>query len=138
MRSNRRVDTGPEVRLRSALHRRGLRFRKDFRITVRDGWVRPDVVFTRRHLSVFVDGCFWHRCPTHGRMPSSNTDYWVPKLARNVERDRWADAALRAAGWDVMRLWEHVSAEEGANRVAAHLSQGDGSELGAVDLDERL
>jgi DNA mismatch endonuclease (patch repair protein) len=108
MKANRRVDTKPEVALRSALHRLGYRYRKDFRIDLAAGVrVRPDIVFTARKVAVFVDGCFWHVCPEHGRQPTSNEWYWTPKLRRNVERDRAADAALTAAGWRVIRLWEH-------------------------------
>jgi DNA mismatch endonuclease, patch repair protein len=61
--------------------------------------VRPDVVFTRVKVAVFVDSCFWHSCPEHGRRPTANEWYWEPKLRRTVERDRQADAALEAAGW---------------------------------------
>ncbi|MEX1142786.1 MAG: very short patch repair endonuclease [Thermoleophilaceae bacterium] len=107
MRANRRSGTRPEVALRSALHALGLRFRKDHPIRLPDRVVRPDVVFTRQRLAVFVDGCFWHRCPTHGTAPRANSDYWGPKLARNVERDRKVDRSLTAAGWRVVRAWEH-------------------------------
>src|SRR3954453_17637690 len=101
MRRNPRRDTKPEVALRSELHRVGLRFRKDFPIRTSERVVRADVVFTRPRLAVFVDGCFWHRCPLHGNVPRANTEYWVPKLERNVHRDRAVDAALEAAGWTV-------------------------------------
>ncbi|GAA4616596.1 very short patch repair endonuclease [Actinoallomurus liliacearum] len=110
MRANRRSDTKPEVALRHALHTLGYRYRKDFRLDLADGVrVRPDIVFTARKVAVFVDGCFWHVCPEHGREPSTNEWYWTPKLRRNVERDRQANAALEAAGWRVVRLWEHES-----------------------------
>src|SRR5438445_12809478 len=110
MRANRRVDTKPELALRSALHRRGYRFRKDYRLDLDAGArVRPDIAFTAKRVAVFVDGCFWHVCPEHGTKPAANTWYWGPKLARNVERDRAADAALVAAGWQVVRTWEHES-----------------------------
>lgn len=108
MRANRRSDTKPEVALRRALHARGYRYRKDLRLDLPGGVrVRPDIVFTARKVAVFVDGCFWHVCPEHGREPTSNEWYWTPKLRRNVERDRAANAALKAAGWRVVRLWEH-------------------------------
>jgi len=89
------------------LHRRGHRFRKDFLLRARDVRVHPDIVFTRWRLAVFVDGCFWHGCPEHQSVPKANRAYWVPKLAANVERDRRVDAALAAAGWGVVRIWEH-------------------------------
>lgn len=123
MRANRRTDTGPEMALRRALHRRGYRYRKDFRLDLADGVrVRPDIVFTARRVAVFVDGCFWHCCPEHGTQPAANTWYWEPKLRRNVERDRAADAALRAAGWKVVRLWEHESVDAAVEAVTGTLA----------------
>ncbi|WP_421095184.1 very short patch repair endonuclease [Prescottella equi] len=121
MRANRRVDTKPEVALRSELHRLGYRFRKDFRIDLDDVRVRPDIVFTRRKVAVFVDGCFWHVCPLHGRYPTANEWYWTPKLRRNVERDRAADMALTRAGWTVVRIWEHEPLNESVRRLASTL-----------------
>ena len=108
MRSNRRTDTKPEVLLRSLLHRDGLRFRKDYPIRLPNGKsVRADIAFTRSKLAIFVDGCFWHSCPEHGSVPKSNQDYWIPKLEDNVDRDRANAKWLRAAGWRVLRIWEH-------------------------------
>jgi len=119
MRANRRTDTGPELALRRALHGQGYRYRKDHRLDLASGTrVRPDIVFTARKVAVFVDGCFWHCCPEHGSRPAANTWYWEPKLRRNVERDRAADAALGAAGWIVVRLWEHESLEAAVAAVA--------------------
>lgn len=110
MRANRRTGTKPEVALRKALHSLGYRYRKDLRLDLAEGVrVRPDIVFTARKVAVFVDGCFWHVCPEHGRQPTTNEWYWTPKLRRNMERDRAADAALTKAGWRVVRLWEHES-----------------------------
>jgi DNA mismatch endonuclease, patch repair protein len=117
MRSNRRTDTKPELALRAVLHARGYRYRKDFRLDLPSRRVRPDIAFTSRKVAVFVDGCFWHACPEHGSKPKSNEWYWSPKLARNVERDRAADAALAAAGWTVVRLWEHVPLADAVSLV---------------------
>jgi DNA mismatch endonuclease (patch repair protein) len=117
MLANKRTGTKPEVALRSALHRIGLRFRKDYRIDLDGMRVRPDIVFTRTKVAVFVDGCFWHCCPEHGTQPSRNADYWAPKLRRNVERDRAQDAALEAAGWCVVRVWEHEAEGAAVERV---------------------
>lgn len=107
MRGNRKVDTRPELAVRSALHRAGLRFRKSVTLTVGDVRVRPDVVFPGRRVALFVDGCFWHGCPDHGTQPRVNRDYWRPKLRRNVRRDRRVDDALQAGGWLSLRIWEH-------------------------------
>jgi DNA mismatch endonuclease, patch repair protein len=79
--------------------------------------VRPDVVFTRAKVAVFVDGCFWHSCPLHGTSPRSNRDYWGPKLARNAERDRANTVALRRDGWRVVRIWEHDDVETGLRAI---------------------
>src|SRR2546425_4101584 len=123
MRANRRVDTKPELALRSALHREGYRFRKDYRLDLDAGArVRPDIAFTARRVAVFVDGCFWHACPDHGRNPAVNEWYWAPKLRRTVERDRAADAALAAAGWRVVRIWEHVPLADAVAAVTAALT----------------
>jgi len=120
MRANRRTDTKPELALRRALHRLGYRFRKDYRLDLDGGRrVRPDIAFTARRVAVFVDGCFWHACPQHGSKPRANDWYWTPKLARNVERDRVADETLAAAGWQVVRIWEHESLEHALAAVIA-------------------
>jgi DNA mismatch endonuclease (patch repair protein) len=124
MRAIRRRDTKPELALRRALHGRGYRYRKDYRLDLDSGArVRPDIAFTARRVAVFVDGCFWHCCPEHGRNPAVNTGYWDPKLRRNVERDRAADAALAAAGWAVVRIWEHEPLEAAVDAVTTVLDE---------------
>jgi len=80
---------------------------------------KPDFVFRKERLAVFVDGCFWHGCPKHLRVPGSNVAYWNAKLGRNLARDRKVNAALRRAGWTVVRIWEHSLKEP--QRVAARL-----------------
>lgn len=117
MRRNRKRDTRPEVALRSALHARGARFRVNLLIQLEGLAVRPDVVFTRRRLAVFIDGCFWHGCPHHGNVPRRNSDYWRPKLERNSRRDGIVNDALVGAGWDVLRVWEHEPVNEVADKV---------------------
>ncbi|HEV7463304.1 MAG TPA: very short patch repair endonuclease [Methyloceanibacter sp.] len=117
MRGNRRRDSRAELAVRRELHDRGFRFRVDLPIRVPGRLVRPDVVFTRARLAVFVDGCFWHCCPEHGNAPQTNQSYWQPKLARNIARDRAVDTALSAAGWGILRSWEHESPEAVADRV---------------------
>ena len=102
--------------LRSALHRRGLRFWTQRRLI--SGSTRTvDIVFPCARLAVFVDGCFWHDCPIHGSRPKANADWWRRKIARNVERDRDTDRLLRELGWRILRIWEHEGAEEAAGRV---------------------
>lgn len=120
--ANRRTDTKPEVILRSAVHRRGLRFRKDHLLRVGGLRVRPDLVFTRWRVAVFLDGCFWHACPDHSTTPKRNVDYWRPKLQGNVDRDRRVDAALEGDEWLVVRVWEHEEVEAAADRIASAVS----------------
>lgn len=96
-------DSTAELALRSALHHRGLRFRLHRKV---EG-IRVDFVFVSAKVAVFVDGCFWHECPLHATFPKSNQSYWLPKLAANKERDRRQTAKLQAAGWYVIRAWEH-------------------------------
>jgi len=118
MRANRRRDTGPELRLRSALHALGLRFRVDRRPDVAIP-CRADVVFSRRRVAVFVDGCFWHGCPTHYAAPSTNGSYWAAKVEGNRRRDAATAAALEAAGWQIVRVWEHDDAARAAQAIDA-------------------
>jgi len=117
MRGNRKVDTRPELKLRSGLHAAGARFRKHLLIEVAGVRVRPDIVFPARKVAVFVDGCFWHGCPEHGTRPSANSGYWLAKLTHNRERDLLVTDALRSEGWRVVRVWEHVPASEAVAMV---------------------
>jgi len=121
MLGNRR-ESAPERALRSLLHARGLRFRKDH-APLPGLRCRADLTFTRDRLVVFVDGCFWHRCPQHGSSPKANGAWWRSKLDGNVARDRRNDKALRAAGWTVLRLWAHESTEAMADVVQDALEE---------------
>ena len=98
-----RENSEPEVRLRRELHSRGLRFR----VNLRGLPGTPDIAFTRAKIAVFVDGCFWHRCPRHGVLPKANRDWWREKLDRNVERDKRKDGELEDLGWLSIHVWEH-------------------------------
>jgi len=84
----------------------------------------PDFVFRRERLVVFVDGCFWHCCPKHGRTPDSNRSFWLRKLTRNKKRDRVVSKQLRSAGWRVLRFWSHDLSNPKAivRRLASGLS----------------
>jgi DNA mismatch endonuclease (patch repair protein) len=117
MRRNLKRDTRPEVALRSELHARGARFRTNLLVRIDGLKVRPDVVFTRAKVAVFVDGCFWHGCPSHGTAPRRNTAYWGPKLERNARRDAVVTERLAAAGWNVVRIWEHEPVGAAADTV---------------------
>jgi DNA mismatch endonuclease (patch repair protein) len=74
-------------------------------------------VFVSARVAVFVDGCFWHGCPEHGSLPRRNADYWGQKIAKNKLRDARNDEALAAAGWRVVRCWEHENVDTSAHRV---------------------
>ncbi|MFE0642091.1 very short patch repair endonuclease [Streptomyces sp. NPDC058877] len=116
MQSNKGRDTKPELALRRAVHALGLRYRVSFRplpAVRRTG----DLVFTRAHLVVFLDGCFWHGCPAHHTAAKTNADYWASKVEKNRERDRETDRLLEAAGWAVLRVWEHEDPIAAASRV---------------------
>lgn len=98
----RSKNTQPELLLRRALWRIGCRYRLYQKLPG-----KPDIVFSGLRIAVFVDGCFWHRCPKHYKEPVRNAGFWRAKIERNVCRDRIADEQLRAAGWMVLRFWEH-------------------------------
>ncbi|MEV4271239.1 very short patch repair endonuclease [Micromonospora aurantiaca (nom. illeg.)] len=117
MQLQRSRDTAPEVALRRALHRLGLRFRlqqqplQGLRRTV-------DIVFRPSKVAVEVRGCFWHACPQHGARPKSNASWWDTKLSRNQQRDQETAAQLEAAGWTLIVVWEHDAPEAAAERIA--------------------
>ncbi|MGY1701423.1 very short patch repair endonuclease [Geodermatophilus sp. SYSU D00766] len=113
-----RRDTMPEVALRRELHRRGLRFRVDWPLPGMPRR-RADIAFTRKHVAVFVDGCFWHACPEHRTAPATNASWWAAKLETNVRRDRDTDERLRTSGWTVLRFWEHAEVARAADAVEA-------------------
>ena len=77
---------------------------------------RADIVFTRRRIAIYLDGCFWHACPAHGVTPKAHAEFWTQKLARNRQRDTETSRVLTEAGWAVLRFWEH---EDTASVVAA-------------------
>ena len=107
----RSVDTKPEMLVRRALWRAGLRYRLHDRKLPG----RPDIVFKSKRIAIFVHGCFWHGhegCPRH-RIPKTRSDWWAAKIARNKERDRTALVAFAAIGWRVIVLWECEFSEQG-------------------------
>jgi DNA mismatch endonuclease (patch repair protein) len=119
MQLQRTRDTAPELALRRELHARGLRYRVD-RQPLRGLRRRADIVFGPARVAVYVDGCFWHGCPEHGNpRPSSNSWYWPDKIATNKARDADTDRRLMAAGWAVIRCWEHENPVDVASQVEA-------------------
>lgn len=122
LKRQRRRDTGLEVEIRKRLHRLGFRFRVDYRLepSLR---CRGDIVFTRRKVVVFVDGCFWHSCPEHGTSPANNAEWWRTKLAANVDRDRRTTEALTSLGWIAVRIWEHEAVDKAVGQVVRALDE---------------
>ncbi len=129
MRGNRKRDTRPEMAVRRAVHRLGLRYRVAARPVP---WLRcnADLVFASARVAVFVDGCFWHGCPEHFSAPRTNAGYWGPKIDGNQARDAATTEALGAAGWTCIRIWEHESAEDAAMRIAAVVREHTAKEGG--------
>lgn len=116
MRANRNKDTKPEILLRSSLHAMGMRYRVAYRPipTLRR---TADIVFTKARVAVFVDGCFWHGCPAHYRPSTKNSEFWRAKIEDNRARDAETTALMSAAGWSVIRIWEHEPVADAAQRI---------------------
>ena len=123
-------NTGVELAVRRLLHAAGLRYRVEYPVP---GMPRRriDVAFPRAKVAVLIDGCFWHGCPRHATQPKANADWWRSKLERNMARDRETTEHLLAAGWTVLRFWEHMPAEEVAAAVRAAVDKEK------QDLDRR-
>lgn len=99
-----------------------------FRANKISGWRRrhlltgkPDFVFPREKLVVFVDGCFWHGCPTHATWPKNNAEFWRAKILGNQRRDRAVNRLLKKAGWRVLRIWEHALTKRHEARTVARI-----------------
>jgi DNA mismatch endonuclease (patch repair protein) len=106
-------DTGPELTLKHAVWQAGLRYRMRGRLPG-----RPDLVFFKQRVAVFVDGCFWHGCPIHSTKPKNNRSFWSKKLQGNRTRDARVNRELSELGWTVLRFWEHEIAASLAKIVS--------------------
>lgn len=139
MQANRSKDTRAELALRRELHRRGLRY-FIHRRPVPGVRRTADLLFPRVRVAVFVDGCFWHGCPIHHTTAKANAEFWADKVAGNQARDRETDRLLAAAGWTVIRVWEHSKPDETAeqiSRVVATLRAQVPTARGAADDEFR-
>ncbi|WP_405799046.1 very short patch repair endonuclease [Streptomyces sp. NBC_01506] len=117
-----RRDTAPEVAVRKLLHASGHRYRVNARVP--DMPRRTvDIMFTKAKVAVFLDGCFWHGCPLHATQPKANAEWWREKLDKNIARDKETSAHLEAAGWTVLRFWEHETPEQISAEVAANVAR---------------
>jgi DNA mismatch endonuclease (patch repair protein) len=117
MRALPRANTRPELALRSALHRLGLRFRVEQQLLA-GSRRRADIVFRRSRVVCFVHGCFWHGCSTHMKWPARNSLFWREKIKRNRLKDEDTLARLSKEGWRVVVCWEHDDAKVVAQRIA--------------------
>jgi DNA mismatch endonuclease (patch repair protein) len=117
MRRTRRSGTRPEMALRRALHRRGLRFVVDRPVPGGNRRRRVDILLRGARVAVFVDGCFWHSCPDHSHLPKTNTSWWRLKFRGIARRDRDTDTQLATAGWLAVRVWEHEDPVEAAQGI---------------------
>jgi DNA mismatch endonuclease (patch repair protein) len=118
MKAARPRNTAAELALREALGSYELAYLMDE--PVLPGLQRrADMVFQRERVAVFVDGCFWHGCPTHGTWPKQNAEFWREKIEANGRRDMDTDLRLELEGWRSVRIWEHEEPHEAAHRVAA-------------------
>lgn len=116
MRANRSRDTAPEMALRRAVHALGLRYRVAAR-PLPELRRTADLVFRGPKVAVFLDGCFWHGCPRHRNVAQTHSEYWAEKVRRTQRRDADTDQRLGAAGWQVLRIWEHEDPLQAALRV---------------------
>lgn len=108
--------TRPELRLRSELHKRGLRFRLNVCVGA-TGPGKIDIAFVSAKVAVFVDGCFWHGCTIHKSVPVANQDFWQRKIQATRERDERMTRRLQEEGWVVVRVWEHDNPVDAASRI---------------------
>ncbi len=118
MLGNRSRDTRPERAIRSLVHSRGLRYRVAAK-PLKGVHRTADLVFRPTKVAVFVDGCFWHKCPDHFVLPATNTNYWREKIDGNVNRDKDTDFRLAEEGWEVLRFWEHELPTDAADQIVA-------------------
>ena len=138
MQANRGRDTGPELALRRAVHRRGLRYfvnRRPLPHLRRTA----DLVFPTLKVAVFLDGCFWHGCPLHHNYSKANAAFWASKVEQNRARDAETNALLRERGWRVVRIWEHVPVDDAADLVseAVTLARKLNVTTGEAEADSR-
>ncbi|MFF5364640.1 very short patch repair endonuclease [Streptomyces scabiei] len=110
-------DTAPEIKVRRELHRRGLRYRVNFK-PVPTLKRTVDIAFTKQRVAVLIDGCFWHGCPEHFRPAKGDRrEFWAAKVAENQRRDQDSTRAFTSAGWTVLRFWEHADPVEVARKI---------------------
>ena len=110
-------ETAAELKIRRLVHAKGLRYRINYPVLQKPRRT-ADMAFTTVHVAVLVDGCFWHGCPKHGTSSKSNAKFWREKIEANKTRDIDTNERLKAAGWKVIRFWEHEDPEQAADKIA--------------------
>ncbi len=105
----RSEQTGVEVAFRKYLWRKGWR---GYRINFKGLPGKPDIAYIHKRVAIFIDGCFWHKCPRCYTEPKTNKDYWIPKIQMNIDRDKQQNIILERLGWTVVRIWEHEIKED--------------------------
>lgn len=118
MRAIRYKETKMEVIVSKALWNNGIRFRKN----VSGMYGKPDIAIKKYKIVIFLDSCFWHRCPVHFKRPKSNNEYWDKKIERNVLRDKEVNSYYQEHDWHILRVWEHEfktkeSREDAINKI---------------------
>jgi DNA mismatch endonuclease (patch repair protein) len=112
-------NTAPEIKLRKMLFAAGVRgYRIHYNLPG-----KPDIVFVRKKIIVFVDGCFWHKCPADFQEPETRKDFWMKKIQSNIDRDKKINTQLKREGWTIIRIWEHEIKEEPENVVKKIIAQ---------------
>jgi DNA mismatch endonuclease (patch repair protein) len=113
-------NTRPEVKLRKLLWSAGIRgYRIHYNLTG-----KPDIVFTKKKIAIFIDGCFWHKCPVCFQEPETRKEFWMKKIQSNIERDKKVNERLKSDGWMVIRIWEHEikkEPEKAVNKIITFL-----------------
>ncbi len=118
MSANKAKGTKPEILLRKQLWDKGLR---GYRLNYKKAPGKPDIAFTSKKLAIFVNGCYWHRCPKcNYQLPKNNTQFWEEKFQRNIDRDKRKNAELKAIGWSVITVWE-CEIKENINTVVTRI-----------------
>jgi len=97
----RASETKPEIKIRNMMKSLGFKYQS------KNIYGKPDFIHKKEKIAVFVDGCFWHKCPKHFKIPKSNRKFWSDKINKNTERDKMVTKNLRKNGWKVIRVWEH-------------------------------
>jgi DNA mismatch endonuclease, patch repair protein len=96
-------NTAPEIKLRKMLFAAGIRgYRIHYKLPG-----KPDIVFTKKKIAIFIDGCFWHKCPVCFQEPENRKEFWMKKIRSNIERDKKVNEQLKNDGWTIIRIWEH-------------------------------